>query len=542
MNGKCIILNNGTKTEYPIMPGIRLCDIAKDLKVDGAICALMNGCIVSLAKAPTPGAKVAFLSPADSQHASRVFLRGATFLLYCAAKALFPSRPLLVDHALYGGVFCRIDHVTENDIAALSEKIEEYIASDEDFIPKRMNVSEAKKIMLSQGLNFKAALLSYRPFDYYNMYEFDGVKNYFHGIMPKSAGYLKGVRLFAYSDGFILKYPAPYIETATSIIKQPKYAAVFSQAENWARVLCASYVSDINDKLKSGNIVDFININEALHEQTIAKIANKIEESRGVRVVLIAGPSSSGKTTFASRLAVHLRAIGRKCQTISVDDYYKNREDIPQDSGGNRDFEHIEAFDVRKLNDDLGKLLLGETAELPTFDFVAGKRKEVTVPLRICGDLLIIEGIHGLNDELTKGIPADKKFKIFVSPLTTLNLDSHNVVFPDDLRLIRRLVRDKRARGYSFEQTFAIWDSVRKGEYMYILPYQETADVMFNTTLLYEPLILKKHCCEDLSRFTPDMPNFPEAQSLLKLLSYFLSMDDESMIPISSILREFIGR
>ncbi len=517
----------------------RLCDIAPDVS-PGAVCAVMDGNLCSLADEARPGAHIRFLHPESDQLASRVFLRGATFLLYCAAKELLPGRGFTVEHSLYGGMFCTIPNITDQEIAALEKKVIEYIAEDKDFTLTKMQVSEAKRIMLDEGLCAKAALLDYRPFDYYRLYEYRGYKNYFHGIMPKSSGYLKGTRLIPYSNGFILKYPAPYAKGNKPITDQPKYSSVFAKAEEWGRVLHASYIADMNEMLSNGGIYDFIDINEALHEMTISNIAQQIAV-KAVRVVLIAGPSSSGKTTFASRLAVHLRAAGRKCRPISLDDYYKNRDDVPLDDKGKKDFESIDALDVEKLNGDLEKLLACEVASLPQFDFYTGKRKKETVQLCIDDDILIVEGIHGLNDALTRDIPADKKFKIFVSPLTTLNIDEHNVVFPDDLRLIRRLARDKRTRGYSFEQTFEIWDSVRRGEYKYILPYQESADVMFNTTLLYEPLVLKKHCYGDLLKFKSDMPYYPEAHSLLKFLNYVLSFEDENTIPIHSLLREFIG-
>lgn len=541
MNAFCYITMDGkTFEKYQFTPEVRLCDIAKDLGSD-AVCALMDGSVVSLADTAKADAKVRFLSPRQNEQASRAFLRGATLLLYCAAKKLYPKKRLLVDHMLCGGAYCEFDGVTKQDIEAMEAKMYEYIDSDADFVPSRVHVDDAAKMMREQGLVKKAELLSFRPFDYYNLYEFDGCVNYFHGIMPKSAGYLRSARLFPYADGFILKYPTPYLQASVPIIDQPKYADVFRQAEKWARVLSVSYVSDINNMLKNGNITDFIDVNEALHEKTIADIAQTIVDKKSVQVVMVAGPSSSGKTTFASRLSVHLRVLGKKCTPISIDDYYKNRTDIPRDKHGNCDLECLEALDVPKLNEDLKRLLGGETAYLPRFDFIEGKRKEESVPLRIGDDILIIEGIHGLNDMLTNDIPADKKFKIFISPLTTLNLDCHNIVVPQDLRLLRRLVRDKRTRGYSFAQTLGIWDSVRRGEFKYILPYQETADVMFNSTLLYEPLILKKHCYSELQQFTPDMPNYPEAQSLLKFLNYFLSIEDNSEVPKNSILREFIG-
>jgi uridine kinase len=359
--------------------------------------------------------------------------------------------------------------------------------------------------------------------------------------MPKSAGYLKGARVHPYDGGLILTYPTPYLEAGTPIIRQPKYGRVFRQAEKWASILGVSYVADLNNLLRNGGIEEFINVNEALHERTIAEIAQTIASQPRVRIVLVAGPSSSGKTTFASRLAVHLKVLGRRCQPISVDDYYKDREDIPLMPDGKPDFECIEALDTEKLSEDLNLLLSGEEARIPRFDFIEGHRCGL-VPLRIRDDILIIEGIHGLNNALTAGVDDAYKFRIFISPLTTLNIDSHSVVIPEDMRLLRRLVRDKRTRGYSFAQTLAIWNSVRHGEYKYILPYQENADVMFNSTLLYEGLILKKYAYSELKSIMPDMENYPEALGLLKFLNYFLTLDDESLVPRQSILREFIGR
>lgn len=544
MENICSISSDGIHyDDYAFKEGAKLCEIARDMGFFGAICALMNGSIVSLGEDAQPGAKVRFLSPDQNEQASRVFLRGATFLLYCAAKALFPKRPLRVEYALAGGLYCELGETAKADIKSLESKIAEYILRDEDFTLERMGVEDARQIMLGEGLIDKVELLKYRPFDYYRLYAFDGRRNYFHGIMPKSAGYLKGMRLYAYADGLILKYPSPHIEGRISIIDQPKYSSVFDQAEKWSRVLSASNVSDINDMFREGGLSDFISVNEAMHEKTIVNIAQSIVDHEAVRIVLIAGPSSSGKTTFAQRLSVHLRVLGKKCYPISVDDYYKGRCDVPLDAHGKPDFECVEALDTDKLGEDLKLLLAGDTAQMPRFDFVAGGRRPQGVPLRIGeNDILVIEGLHGLNDALTQGVPKEVKFKIFIAPLTTLNIDDHSVVMPEDLRLLRRLVRDKRTRGYSFAQTFAIWDSVRRGEFKYILPYQESADVMFNSTLIYEPLILKKYCYGELKRFAPGMPNYPEALSLLKFLNYFLSMDDERAIPVCSLLREFIGQ
>ena len=540
MGSFIITVNSGNK-KIAYEDETPLYQLAQQAGVENAVCALMNGRVVSLADAPEPEATVRFLAARDSEQASRVFMRGATFLLYRAVKELFPGRALLVEHMLCGGLYCEVDELQPGDAAKLQQRIEALIAADEEFILNKMHVDEAKKIMLAEGLISKAALLAFRPFDYYRLYEFGGLHNYFHGIMPKSAGYLKGTQVHPYADGLILTYPTPFIEACTPIIRQPKYGEVFRQAERWAGVLGVSYVADLNNLLRRGDVEDFINVNEALHERTIAEIAQRIASKPRVRIVLVAGPSSSGKTTFASRLAVHLKVLGRRCQPISVDDYYKNRPDIPRDENGQFDFESILALDTAKLSDDLNMLLSGEEAQMPRFDFLSGSRK-TTVPLRIRDDILIIEGIHGLNHALTDGVDDAYKFRVFISPLTTLNIDSHSVVVPEDLRLLRRLVRDKRTRGYSFTQTFAIWDSVRRGEYKYILPYQENADVMFNSTLLYEPLVLKKHAYSELRAFTPQMEYYPQALALLKFLNYFMSLDDESLVPRGSILREFIGR
>ncbi|MFA5676268.1 MAG: nucleoside kinase [Christensenellales bacterium] len=528
----------GIKTVFE--DNTRLWQIADDMGAQDAVCALANGRLVSLFDAPEEKAEIFLLKPTEHEHASRVFMRGLTFVLYRAAREMYPERKLKVDYMLCGGVYCELGELSDKDIARIQKRMDELIEADEDFVLKLMRVDEARAIMLKEGLDTKAELLKFRPFDYYRLYRYRGFHNYFHGIMPKSAGCLKGARLYSYSDGILLAYPTPYAMAHTPIIEQPKYAEVFHQAERWAKELAASYVTDINNMLRDGAIEDFININEALHDRTIAEIANAVASRQDTRIVLVAGPSSSGKTTFASRLTVHLKALGKRCLPVSLDDYYKDKADQPEGEDGEPDFECIESLDTKKFCEDVKLLLAGEQAYMPRYDFFSGMRTD-TAPVRIDGDIIIAEGIHGLNDALLKDVEKRYKFKIFISPLTTLNIDCHSVVMPEDLRLLRRLVRDKRARGFSFAQTFSIWDKVRHGEYKYILPYQETADVMFNSTLLYEPLLLKKHAYSDLRRFTPDMPNYPEALALLKFLNYFLSYDGESAVPRYSILREFIG-
>lgn len=536
-----IVLVNGESKKITYYAGTKLWQLAHAQGAFDAVCAQLNGSLVSLSDEPEPGATVRFLAAKDSEQASRVYLRGATFLLYRAAKELFPERALLVEYMLCGGLYCELENMQPGDAVLLQNHIDKLIKADEEFTLSNVNVDEAKKVMLHEGLATKAALLAFRPFNYYRLYSYGGLHNYFHGVMPKSAGYLKDTKVYPYNDGLLLTYPTPYIEANTPITHQPKYNEVFRQADRWARILGVSYVADINNVLRRGDAEEFININEALHERNIAEIAQSIASKPRVRIVLVAGPSSSGKTTFASRLATHLKVLGKRCQAISVDDYYKDHDDMVRGVDGRLDLESIDALDTGKLSDDLNLLLSGQEAQMPRFSFVEGRRTS-TVPLRIRDDVLIIEGIHGLNHALTSGVDDVYKFRIFIAPLTTLNIDSHSVVVPEDIRLLRRLVRDKRTRGYSFAQTLAIWDSVRHGEYKYILPYQENADVMFNSTLLYEPLILKKHAYNELRSFTPDMEHYPEAQALLKFLNYFLDAEDENLVPRSSILKEFIGR
>lgn len=516
-----------------------LAEAAAELGIQNAICALVGGKPVSLNNEVEQNAIVQFLRPDESEQAARVFLRGATFLLHCAVKALYPKRWLIVDHVLGGGVFCRMDGVSKSDIQKLQDKIDEYIAKDECFSHHVTDVGNAQEILRGEGLKQQARLLEFRPYDDFNLYGFDGHQAYFHGIMPPSAGYLRGTRLTAFEGGFVLKYTAPYRQAQTKLEDHHGIAEAFEQAERWASAMNASYIADINERYMNGEIEDLITLNEQLHEKKIEEIARVII-NRGARVVLIAGPSSSGKTTFSRRMAKRLLELGKKSLPISVDDYYKNREDVPRDENGEYDFECMEALDVAKLGQDLDTLLAGNTAELPEFDFVNGRRKQETVPTRIDDEVLILEGIHALNDKLTPDVENGIKFKIYVSPLTALNFDERSVVLPSDLRLLRRLARDQRTRGYSFAQTFDIWDSVREGEFKYILPTMAAADTVFNTTLLYEPLVLKRYCYEGLQTISPDEKCYAQAQSLLKFLNYFLLCDARA-VPTKSILREFIG-
>lgn len=515
-----------------------------DAKIDAgnrtAICALRNQELESLTKKIEYGDYVQFLSSTQSERASRVFLRGATMLLHVAANEL--NIEFTVEHVLYGGIFCKLRNPCSDNIKKLQAKIDEYIEDDEDFSFTMVDIERAKELLAKENLTEQVRLLKFRPFDYFRLYWFKEHCGYYHGIMPPSSSYLKCAKLTQYQNGFVLRVPTPYRAACRSIEDQKKYLNVFTAAERWAESMNSSYIADLNEHYLSGRIEDIVKANEELHESEIGDIAQTILSDKRIRIVLIAGPSSSGKTTFANRLSQKLYDSGTKTLRISIDDYYKDRDDVPYDESGEQDFESLGAIDTSKLEQDITDLLSGKQVFVPIFDFASGKRRDEGIATKIDHDIVIVEGIHGLNDKLLRCIEKSVKYKIFIAPLTALNFDRRSVVLPEDLRLLRRLARDKRTRGFSFSDTFAMWKRVRKGEYKYILPYQETADVMFNSTLVYEPLVLKKYCYEDLQNIPKTDPGYIRAQSMLKFLNYFLSLDDENSIPKNSLLREFIGQ
>lgn len=520
--------------------GMTFLDAKNAIGNTDAICALRNAELESLGRAINHGDYVRFLASTHSESASRVFLRGATFLLHVAASEI--GLPFRVEHVLHGDIYCKMSDVTQEVVEQLQALIDGFIKQDEAFTFTMVDIERAKQLLLKENMTEQVRLLAFRPFDYFRLYWFKNHSCYFHGIMPPSTGYLKGAKLVKYADGFIMKIPTPYKAGIRNIEQQQKYSSIFRAAERWAERTSCAYIADLNERYQSDGINDLIAKNELLHEERIAQIAQEIVDCDNVRLVLIAGPSSSGKTTFAGRLEQQLQAKGKKSFAISVDNYYRNRCDIETDEHGNVDLESINALDVKKLGQDLKTLLSGKTAKTPLFDFNVNKRTKETRDVKISDELIIIEGIHGLNDALTRDIDASIKFKIFISPLTALNFDQRSVVLPEDLRLLRRLARDKRTRGASFIETFDMWHSVRQGEYKYILPYQESADVMFNSTLIYEPLVLKKYCYADLQQIPPTERSYIQAQSMLKFLNYFLDLQDESAIPKNSLLREFIGQ
>ena len=390
----------------------------------------------------------------------------------------------------------------------------------------------------------KVALLKHRPVPYFNMYCIDGMWEYFYGAMTVSTGYVKVFTMFELRGGFVLQLPAGAdFDHAAPYIYRPKHLEVFAQSAEWCEILGVTNVSDLTRMIENDKLRNFIRVNEALHEAAINDIARKIHE-QNKHIVLVAGPSSSGKTTFSGRLAVHLQMYGHPSRRISMDDFFINRDDLPMQLDGTRDFETIEALDIKLLTESLIALLNGEEVFMPGYDFESGEKDYLTPPTSLKpGEIIIVEGIHGLNPVICEKLPADEIYRVFVSALTCLNLDDHNRIRTTDVRLLRRIVRDQQFRSYPPEETLAMWPSVRRGEEKYIFAYQENADSMFNTALHYELPILKLFAYDLLKEVPSDSPNYLLARRLIKSLNYLPDVDHSLLdeIPPLSLLREFIG-
>lgn len=474
----------------------------------------------------------------------RVYQRG---LIYVVAKAfhdIYPNALLTINYQLYHSMLCEIDNIeiTDEMINKVDERVKEIIESNLPIERKVMPKKEAKsfyekektlKGKLQLDLEEKEGVTLYYCEDYYN---------YFYGVMPISTGCIKKYEISKYHDGFLIRYPSrknPY--ELRKFIECPKLLETLDEYEDVHKTLNVNTLYKLNQIIKNGKIKDYILLDEALHEKKITKIADMISNDKKKKVVLIAGPSSSGKTTFAKRLELELRLNGLKTKTISVDNYFVERKDTPRDENGEYDFESIEAIDTKLLNSHLLKLLNGEEIEMPTFNFHEGTKEYKGNTMKLETDeILIMEGIHCLNDDLTFLIPKEQKFKIYISALTVLNIDYYNRISTTDTRLIRRIVRDNQFRGYSALHTLKMWPSVNRGEAKNIFAYQEEADVMFNSSLIYELSVLKDYAMPLLKEIKPEEPEYSEAKRIYAMLSYFESIPSE-FIPMNSLLREFIG-
>ncbi len=476
----------------------------------------------------------------------RVYIRTLCLVYIKACRELFNNVQVSIEHSLNKGLFTEIKldrKLTEEDIIEIKTKMQEIIDKN-IFIDKQMlTIDEAKKIFIKQNMPDKVSLLLNWDTEDIRVYELDGYYDTFYGYVAPNTNVIYKFDLKLFGSGLILRYPSrENTNEFPEYDEHIKLAKIFKEAEDWGEIMEVGHVGALNKNILNNKIHDLILVNEALHEKKIAYIADEISADEDIKVILIAGPSSSGKTTFAQRLSIQLRVNGKKTYAISLDDYFVDREKTPRDENGNYDFDTIDALDIDLFNDQLVRLMKGEEVQVPTFDFKTGRRVYDKNPVKLSKDhLIVVEGIHGLNDKLTSHVYKKNKFKIYISALTQLNIDNHNRISTSDTRLIRRIVRDNQFRGHNAQRTMELWENVRKGEEKYIFPFQENADAMFNSSLIYELGILKKYAVPLIEKVEENSEFYSEKQRLLKFLSYFKSIEDENMIPNTSILKEFIG-
>ncbi|HPV84818.1 MAG TPA: nucleoside kinase [Sedimentibacter sp.] len=476
----------------------------------------------------------------------RIYVRTLSLIYVKACKEIYNDIDVSINHSLNKGLYTELQYkhlVTKKHLDAIKNKMQEIIDAKKNITTYFLSVDKAREIFSAQGMMDKVEMLKYWNKDTIRVYELDGYYDTFYGYVAPNTGFVNKFDLRLFYPGIILNYPTrEYNFELPEYIEQKKLSKVFKEAEDWGEIMDVAYVGALNKKIVNNEIYDMIRINEALHEKKIAYIADEITSDKNIKIVLIAGPSSSGKTTLAQRLSIQLRVNGKKTYAVSLDDYFVDRHLTPKNEKGEFDFETIKALDLDLFNEQLIDLMAGEEVQIPVYNFKEGSREYSREPVRLTNDhIIIIEGIHGLNDELTANLPQVNKFKIYISALTQLNIDRHNRISTSDLRLLRRIVRDYTHRGNNAIKTMELWDNVIKGTEKYIFPYQENADAIFNSALVYELCVLKKYAEPIIMEIDEDSCFYSERQRLLKFLSYFLPIEDESAIPNTSILREFIG-
>ena len=477
------------------------------------------------------------------------YRRSTSFMMLKAIYDLYTREEIgavRVEFSAGAGYFCTLSGTLQTD-ETFTKKVEtrmkEYVAEAIPITKEVVNTQEAIERFAEYGMTDKAALFRYRRASKVNIYSIRGFQDYYYGYMVPNTSYLKWFALEPFEDGFILQFPKreePMIVPSVKFSK--KVFDVLRKSEEWGKMLELSTVGELNNLVSKGDLSEMILVQEAIQEKQIGDIAGMIAADPSKRIIMIAGPSSSGKTTFSHRLSVQLRAHGLKPHPIACDNYFVERENTPKDEKGKFNFECLEALDTELFNDHMNRLLAGETVEIPYFNFITGQKEyngKQILTLKE-DDVLVIEGIHCLNDAMSYNLPAESKFKIYISALTMLNIDEHNRIPTTDGRLIRRMIRDARTRGASAKKTIDMWASVRRGEEENIFPYQDSADVVFNSALIYELAVLKQYAEPLLFGITPEEPEYMEAKRLLKFLDYFVGVDS-NLIPNNSILREFIG-
>ena len=531
--------------------GISLLDIYFGFGLDipfGPVSAKVNNKVESLTFQVYNNKDVEFQN-IQSSSGMRTYVRSLCFILCKAVEDLYPNGNIVLEHPISKGYYCqlRLDRsIGLDDVKRIKQRMKEIIAEDIPFQRFEKHTTEVVELFRQKGMMDKVRLLETSGNLYSYYYTLGETIDYYYGSLLPSTGYIHQFDLVKYYDGLLLQVPnrkSP--DKLEDVLKQEKLLEVFKEHRRWNQILGIGTVGDFNKACNEGHATELINVSEALQEKRISQIADEIfnrgKNGKPVKLILISGPSSSGKTTFSKRLSVQLMANGLRPYPISLDDYFVDRVDTPKDENGNYDYESLYALDLDFFNQQLQALLDGEEVELPRFNFNTGIREMSGNRLRIDDNMiLILEGIHALNPELTSHIPAESKFKIYVSALTTILLDDHNYIPTTDNRLLRRIIRDYKYRSYSAEETISRWPSVRAGEEKWIFPYQENADVMFNSALLFELAIIKDYAEPILRKVPNNRPEYSEAYRLRKFLEYFVPLQDKELPP-TSLLREFLG-
>ena len=540
----CKVSYHNEEKEYAY--GTRFLDIARECQNqyrDDIVLAVFNNKLWELNRTVESDGVLSFLTAADTK-GRKAYRRSMVMLLEKAIFNLYGTGVRLrVMHTLGQGQYCELEGstVSKELLDEIQAEMRRLVHADIEIRKNTLHTDLAIAKFMEYGMQDKAKLFRFRRSSHVNLYDMDGFQDYFYGYMVPSTGYLNYFDLLAYEEGFVLVFPYEDTKQTAVFETSKKLYHTLMEAAAWAKQMQIRTVGELNEQIVKGKVQDIILLQEAEMEKRIGKIAEQIASEKNKKFILIAGPSSSGKTTFSHRMSIQLRAHGLVPHPIGMDNFYVDREKTPLDENGQYDFECLEAIDMQLFDSTMEKLLAGERAELPHFNFKTGKREFKGEFLQLGqDDVLVIEGIHGLNDKLLSTLPKETKFKIYISALTQINIDEHNPIPTTDGRLIRRIVRDAFMRGTSAEHTIEMWQSVRRGEERNIFPFQEQADVMFNSALIYELPVLKMYAEPLLFAIPTDSPQHMQAKRLLKFLDYFLQVPSEE-VGRNSILREFIG-